>query len=48
MAAMFGAGCAGNRVLSYMRGRIEAALVAINTDRYVLDGCQADVKLPIR
>jgi cell division protein FtsZ len=48
MVAVFGVGCAGNRILSYMRGRIEAEFVAINTDKYVLDGCQADVKLLIR
>jgi cell division protein FtsZ len=47
MVAVFGVGCAGNRMLSYMRGRIEAEFVAINIDRYVLDGCQADVKLLI-
>ena len=48
MVAVFGLGCAGNRMLSYMRGRIKAAFVAINTERYVLDGCQADAKLLIR
>ena len=35
-------------MLSYMRGRIEAEFVAINTDEFVLDSCQADVKLLIR
>lgn len=47
MAVVFGVGCAGNRMLSYTRDRIEAEFVAINTDKYVLDGCQADVKLLI-